>query len=876
MTSAKQKAAKAAAQASQAKTSVKVAEPAASGWSVEGVVRLIILFFAATLPFYYDLGVPEVSGDIRWLATEFFAGVCAILLLSKALWTGDKVMSLRWPVVMWFGLGLAIWSAVSLIDALNPSRGIILIKALYAQLILMVVVYHVATPGFGRKLLWALALPMFGTSLVGVLQFHGMSDTGLQALMNESWLWVWLKPFVWVLNGLAGTIAEWVGWGERQLGFVGLITNTFLQSAVPGSTFANKNLAGSWTAMMLPIALYLLITAKRWPAQAVASILLAMGSVFLIYSRARASWVALFCALMTLGALLVLVPAWRKAIWSHLDKSHILWLLLPVVCLIRWGGDVSPINGGHAIDRTPAQQVEALTQSSWNEIGGRLAYNLNSLVIIKDYWFNGVGLGNFYTIYPPYYNELVVTPTNSYNVMARPQRTHTDMMQSFDEMGIPGGILYVGLFVSAISMALRMAGRRAGALGGYLIGAGMVGMMAGLTVFLEQQGMLALPGVWHWLLVTLQLIVLSGLGFGAIYHWLKLREKGDWPVEAAFFNLIALGGCEAILPILLYPSISTFILIWVLRIGLAATSLTFIILAIQQHLKNPQKASTNAADDSQLLGLMTGIGVLTICINALFDFPMQLPTAPAAAMLMMGLISALYMRYYPQAVTAPLANCLPERVKVSRGVILLGVLVTLAASGWAMWDGLKFRESNVLLKQGMIRIYSGLNDDATLEILQRAWDVYPYDQRIQEHLGVVYANYNGVMPLSLNERIAKLEWVLAGDPWGANHMINLSGLYLQQATQQRSVGNVEGALKSLTRADELFEKLKENADFSHYTWGIGGTLRNMQGRFGDAIWMFRRALAIEPSYTPALYGLQMAVSASGLRPATVQDGSFRP
>jgi hypothetical protein len=806
MTSAQQKAVKATVKASHAKTTPVVVESTSSGWSVEGLVRLIILFFAATLPFYYDLGVPEVSGDIRWLATEFFAGVCAILLLSKALWSGDKVVSLRWPVVMWFALGLALWAAVSLIDALNPSRGIILIKALYAQLILMVIVYHVANPGFGRKLLWALALPMFGTSLVGFFQFQYITDAGLQTLMDTNWLWMWLKPFVWVLDGIAGQIADFMGWGERQIGFVSLITSTFLQSAVPGSTFANKNLAGSWTGMMLPIALYLLITAKRWPAQAVASVLLAMGSVFLVYSRARASWIALFCAMATLAALLVLVPAWRKAVWNHLDKSHIIWLLVPVLCLIKWGGDVAPVAGAHAIDRTPAEQVEALTQSSWNEIGGRLAYNLNSLVITKDYWFNGVGLGNFYAIYPPYYNELVVTPTNSYNVMARPQRTHTDMMQAFDEMGIPGGILYVGLFVSAIAMALRMAGRRAGALGGYLIGAGMMTMMAVLTVFLEQQGMLALPGIWHWLLVVLQLLFIAAMALGAFVSWRAVQNE------------------------------------------------------------------QTAADDTQLLGLMAGMGVLTICINALFDFPMQLPTAPASAVLMMGLIAALYMRYYPQEATAPFANRLPERVRVGRSVIGMGLAIMVLASAWAMWDGLKFRESNVLLKQGMVRIYSGINDDTTLEVLKRAWDVYPYDQRIQEHLGVVYANYTGVMPISLEERISKLEWVLKGDPWGANHMINLAGLYLQLATQQQMRGDLQGMAQSLSRTDELFERLKENADFSHYTWGIGGTLRNMQGRPADAIWMFRRALAIEPGYTPAQYGLQMAVSASGVRPAVVKDG----
>ncbi len=773
-------------------------------------VRAIVLFFAATLPFYFDLGVPEVSGDIRWMATSAFAMLCATLLLVQAVARPPAHLPLRWPPVMWFALGLAIWAAISMLDALNPSRGIILIKALYAQMILMVVVYNIMTPEFGRKLLWALVIPLLGTSLVGIWQFKGMNDSSFAAMMDSSWLFFALKPLMWVLDGVAGTIAGWMGWGERQLGLVGLATSYYLQSAAPGSTFANKNLAGSWTAMMLPIALYLLITAKRWPAQAFASLLLTLGSVFLVYSRARASWVALFCGLVTLAALLVLVPAWRKAIARHLDWSHGVWLLVPVVCLLRWGGDTSPLQGTYAVDRTPGQQVGALVNSSWNEIGGRLAYNLNSLVITKDYPLNGVGLGNFYTIYPPYYNEIVVTPSNSYNVMARPQRTHTDLMQAFTEMGLPGGILYAGLFITGIAMALRMAGRRAGAMGGYLIGAGLLTMMTGLTVFLEYQGMLALPGLWHYVLVAVQLGLLAALLAGAYASWRAAQKE------------------------------------------------------------------THAADDVQLLGLMTGIGVLTICINALFDFPMQLPTAPAACLMMIGIIAALYMRYYPQEATAPLKRWLPDKLKLNRAGYAGALVLVLVAGVWALWDAYLFRQSNVLLKQGMIRIYSGINDDTTIKVLEKAWDIYPYDQRIQEHIAVAYANYNGLMPMRLDTRIAKLEWALDGDPWGANHMINLAGQYLQKAEQNRSLGNRAAFEDYLAKAETMFERLKQNADFSHYTWGVGGALRNLQGQPEEAMWMFRRALAIQPGYQPAVVGLQAAVSAASVKPAVVRDGMLAP
>ncbi len=770
----------------------------------ESLVRGLLLLFAATLPLYYDLAVPEVSGDIRWWATQTFAGLCAMILLAGAAYKGRGNLSLRWPPLLWAALGLSVWAAISLIDALNWTRGVILLKAMYAQLILLVVVYHVATPAFGRKLLWALVTPLLITSVIGMWQFQGMTDALLHATMDDSWFWGLFKPLVWVLDGLGALLAYFVGWENRQLGIAGFVSNYFLQSAVPGSTFANKNLAGSWTAMMLPVALYLLLTSKRWSAQAFASVLLGLGSVFLVYSRARASWVAFFAASMTMAALVLIVPAWRQAVLRHLDMRHLWWLLLPVIMLGYWGADKSDV-AGYAIDRSPTQQVAALAQSSWNEIGGRLAYNVNSVIITKDYWFNGVGLGSFYTIYPAYYNAVVVTPWNSYNVMARPQRTHTDLMQAFDEMGVPGGVLYAGVFMLGIAMAFGLGGRKAAGLGGYLIGAGIMTMALALTIFLEYQRMVVMPMPWNMLVQLAMAAFILGMLFMA-------ARRGD---------------------------------------------------AVQ--------AETAPADDIQLMGFMAGIAVLCICINALFDFPMQLPTAPAATALLLGLICRIYVDRNPQAKVG-----LPVMISTGRfGPLALLVIVGLAF-GWAMKDAYDFRESNKLLKQGMIRLSVGVTDATTLAVLEKAYDTYKFDQRIVEHIGVAYANYTGQPPIPLIDRIGRMEWVLKSDPWGANHMINLSGAYLQ--LMQSTAGNPALAQQrqaAAARVEELFTKLKRVADSSHFTWGIGGMLRLMQGRDDEALWMFRRALEIEPNYAPAQAGLQDIISRTGMQPLKVQDGLMR-
>jgi tetratricopeptide (TPR) repeat protein len=183
----------------------------------------------------------------------------------------------------------------------------------------------------------------------------------------------------------------------------------------------------------------------------------------------------------------------------------------------------------------------------------------------------------------------------------------------------------------------------------------------------------------------------------------------------------------------------------------------------------------------------------------------------------------------------------------------------------------------------MVRIYQGVNDDMALALLEKANQIYPLDPRIHEHLGVVFANYQGTIPISVDARIERLEWVLKGDPWGANHLVNLAGQYLQRVQVYKSLTNptpeqVALLNKDLARLDEIYERLQQVADFSHYTWSTGGMVRLFQGRPEEAMALFRRALAIQPGYGPAMNGLGMAtklLAQMGVSPVVVQDGILK-
>lgn len=779
------------------------------------LAQWLVLFFAATLPLYFDLNVPEVSGDIRWMATSFFAGLIGLVLLGGQ-WRGGKNLkfNIYGPLQLWVAGGLAVWAAVSLLDAINWLRGIILIKALYAQLILMVCVYLIAKPGnsntgFARKLLWALAAPLGITAFIGILQFHGFNQTTFNAAIAGT-PYVLLSPLFtalgWLLQLMQYVTPQW----PQSPHLVDQLTSYFLQSAVPGGSFANKNLAGSYTAMMIPLMLYLVLSARSWWERSLASILLTLAAVFLVYARARASWLALFAASLVGLALILAVPSLRATVRGYLGKGTILALLVPIAFAGWHFNDRSPITGAHGVTSTPAEQMAGLVSASggWDEFGGRLAYNLNSLVITKDHWFNGVGLGNFMVIWPAYYNAVVTTPTNSYNVMARPQRTHSDVMQSFTEMGIPGGILYVLLFALGIGAGLRLLGREAGALGGKLVGAGMLFTLFALAAFLDFRNVLQFPTAY----------------------------------AVAFFGGVGL---------------------W----------LSYVLFRAWQRLRQVLSLSAAPLAEWQVAGFFAAWGLLTIALNSFLDFPMQLPTAPAAAALLLGLLLALHGAVYPSAWHVGFQKItlqLPRKATLGAFMLILA-----GAWGWALYDAYKFKQGNTLLKFGMMRLYAGVSDDTTRQIMEEANRVYPLDPRIHEHLGVVYANYSGSMPLSTEQRIERLEWVLSGDPWAANQLINLAGQYVQYIEALRQQGRTAEAEAVLEKLNALVPKLMRVADFSHFSWGIAGIARLLAGAPAEAIPLLQRALTIDPTYAPAQSALQLASQLTGVTPLVVNDELVR-
>ncbi|PIZ32035.1 MAG: hypothetical protein COY40_00290 [Alphaproteobacteria bacterium CG_4_10_14_0_8_um_filter_53_9] len=699
------------------------------------VARVLLLVFLFITPFLYDLAVPEVSGDIRWNANILASGLLAfILLFSIRRFEGN--VRVRLPLIFWCAGILALWAGLSLIDSFNIYRGIWSIKALYAQLILMVVVAFTWRPGFTMRVVWALIIPLAFTSWLGVLQFFGWGDMTFANTLKATTGLAWMGN-IWPQNGLFDPV--WVGSLEQQGGLTGwlaswlptsgpwnMLLGYYQSSAIPGSSFANKNLAGSYTAILIPLTLFALLVARREWHKFAASLLLALSSLFLLYSRARASWVAVFVGFVFLALVLVFVPEWRAAVKARLTRGFWLACAPALIVIALFGHATSPISA-HGINISPTQQIENLYQASWNEVGGRVAYNLNGLMIVADHWFNGTGLGSFHAVYPGYHNALIETVENSYSVIARPQRSHNDLMQMFTETGLVGGSAFLGMFLCGLWMAWRLR---------------------------------------------------------------TLTTRDDLPEGERLFPLAA------------------------------------------------------------------GTSLVILGINALMDFPLQLPTAPIVVMALLGVLAAIYRAYLPDFAFMP-GGIKHWRVRISPLRTLILMQATVLLTGVALVDSYFFREENKYLKVAMARTMGGVVDDTTKAAIDKAMEIYPLDPRAHEYYGVIYSNFAGGAPVPAEKKIEVLEWVLKTDPWAPNHLINLSGQYLTQAELAQQRGDFIAAGSYLSKVDALLPRLQRSAGDSYFYHGILGMRQLMGRQLDQAEASFNKAIQLKPDYAPAVNGLKV-------------------
>ena len=288
------------------------------------------------------------------------------------------------------------------------------------------------------------------------------------------------------------------------------------------------------------------------------------------------------------------------------------------------------------------------------------------------------------------------------------------------------------------------------------------------------------------------------------------------------------------------------------------------------------KIMRSSASDSEKV--FTSILLLSIggmSLNAMGDFPLQMPTGAMVLWLMWGMMAGLYVM-----------NCMPERkvllsMNLHKGIYaLFAIVLLLGASVYAnsMYDRNKGAWN---LKMAMALIKYGHINERTMSEINKSYETYPYNPRTIEHLALIhtvyYSRLKSMTPPPYASIIEKLDLQVEEDPYGAGNLINRAAMHLTRAQHLKKLGDEERANTHIDIAEEDFKTLLTVLPMHQDTYSTGGLLYLLKGKLETANKLYQQALEIAPTDKISQQGLnavrvramQTATPITGLKGATV-------
>jgi len=231
------------------------------------------------------------------------------------------------------------------------------------------------------------------------------------------------------------------------------IQNFFMQTAVPGATFANKNMASHFIVMTLPLSLVYFLNSKNKTSVLIYSLPLIIGSWFLIYTSARQAYVAILVELTVLGIFFLLdfYKHQEKSLLSKLNEKIFKKILLFFILVFLFLASNLSSNGLNFNKGNKLNQVQSINIQGGN---ARIPAWVNSIEIIKDNFLTGVGVGQWEFIYPKYYDNKMKDVI--FNEKVKLQRLHNDYLEMFANVGLIGYLFLIWLLFLTAKMVFRI------------------------------------------------------------------------------------------------------------------------------------------------------------------------------------------------------------------------------------------------------------------------------------------------------------------------------------------------------------------------------------------------------------------------------------
>ncbi len=309
---------------------------------------------------------------------------------------------------------------------------------------------------------------------------------------------VWGIGFYW---GTAATAARsprhlWLGvgllllfgWGVIALGLIGTqwtykfpLIGTYLQqlpTLLPlGTELFNPNQVAGVLLWVAPVAIALAVgRVGNWPLALLAWLTAAGTTAVLILTQSRGGLLGFGVGLGVMGWLAV-APRWRK------------WVL--------GGGLATAVGGGWLLWRYAAV-LETNPVDNVSTLNGRLEIWSRALYGIQDFPFTGMGMNNFRVIVHLLYPLFTISPDVDI------AHAHNHILQAALDLGLPGAIAYIALWLGAGWMVWRVvsgAGEQGGrGAGERVLAIGLGGMLAASFTYglFDAVALGAKPGFIWW------------------------------------------------------------------------------------------------------------------------------------------------------------------------------------------------------------------------------------------------------------------------------------------------------------------------------------------------------------------------------------------
>ena len=221
------------------------------------------------------------------------------------------------------------------------------------------------------------------------------------------------------------------------------------------STFGNPNVLGEYLLLLIPVCAGYILSEKKFYNKGAFLVITGLLSLCMVFTYSRGNWIGLIVAMALFFAFYD-----RRVVWLGVIAVLFLPVFLPETIINRF------MSVGNTSDSSTSYRVNI-----W----------MGTVVMLKDYWISGVGLGTeaFNEVYPYYSFHGIVAP-----------HSHNLYLQLVVENGITGLAAFVILILTYYRMCISSIIRNKDR----MLKATTIGLSAGMFGYLVQ-GMF--DNVWY-------------------------------------------------------------------------------------------------------------------------------------------------------------------------------------------------------------------------------------------------------------------------------------------------------------------------------------------------------------------------------------------